>query len=122
MRVIHFMSAHSYDYIHLMIYIIPPEPGGPPRSIRLISAGHTHIIIAWDPPPPTEINDRHGINAYRIVFNNTDIGKTPNLHYTFNNLLPGCSHEVEIYPINDQGEGDVAGVITVETLPLPGEW
>jgi hypothetical protein len=98
---------------------LPDKPGGPPQNIRVINAGQTHITITWDPPLPTEINDRQGIIAYRIVFNNKDIGKTPNLHYTFNNLLPGCSHEVEIYPINDQGEGDVAGVVTVETLPLP---
>ena len=86
-----------------------PVPSGPAVNITVERISTTAVNVMWEAPDYEDINAVGGITGYRVVVGNrkcTRISKsseTTNLRVVFDDLEPGSSYCVRVFPLNNVG-------------------
>ena len=85
--------------------------------------GARYFRLIWQPPTPSDINDRDGIRNYTLYLDEKYVAMTSDMEYTFDGLEKNRTYLVEVLAENDQGSAsrNHAARMTVTTLDKRSE-
>ena len=93
------LPLHSNLVFHATLLV----PSGPPQNLKVSDCGAHYFQLIWQPPAPSDINDRDGIRKYTLYLDKKYINTTSDMEYTFDGLKKNRTYFVEVLAENDQG-------------------
>ncbi|NMI06315.1 S-layer protein [Paenibacillus sp. SZ31] len=122
LAVNHLTSSREYTYeVHAgnaagygasnssTILTLPSRPEG----LNVTSTGETSMGLAWQAVDTA--------NLYIVKINGTEVGRTSELTYTAEELLPGTEYALEVQAVNASGSGETAQLIRLSKPVSPAE-
>ncbi|WP_340401780.1 fibronectin type III domain-containing protein [Paenibacillus sp. FSL H8-0079] len=122
LAVNHLTSSREYTYeVHAgnaagygasnssTILTLPSRPEG----LNVTSTGETSMGLAWQAVDTA--------NLYIVKINGTEVGRTSELVYTVEGLLPGTEYALEVQATNASGPGETAQLIRLSKPVSPAE-
>lgn len=109
LAVHHLSSSHEYTYevqagnaagygvsTSSTILTLPSRPEG----LNVTSTGETSMGLAWQAVDTA--------NLYIVKINGTEMGRTSELAYMLEGLLPGTEYALQVQAVNASGSGETA--------------
>ena len=84
-----------------------------PEGLNVTSTGETSMGLAWQAVDTA--------NLYIVKINGTEVGRTSELAYTVEGLLPGTEYALEVQAVNASGSGETAQLIRLSKPVSPAE-
>lgn len=122
LAVHHLSSSHEYTYevqagnaagygvsTSSTILTLPSRPEG----LNVTSTGETSMGLAWQAVDTA--------NLYIVKINGTEMGRTSELAYMLEGLLPGTEYVLEVQAVNASGSGETAQLIRLSKPVSPAE-
>jgi hypothetical protein len=93
------------------LYIFETQNVLAPTGLTITNLFSDSVWVAWD--------EQNGPEQYKVYLDGQLAGVTPENRYSFENIMPGTQHKIEVSAILPDGNQSTKSELQFETFPVP---